>query len=561
MPQSRTPSQRLTIDDVAKSLFFGDTKTWTIKADWPPDVFAVAAYILQVSGIYRKAICNCWWSEIDPKHPAHLQQAGGAWRRNAAMGRPAPKAVLDAWLILKTNKGRHLCEIGKYRRVVKALFDLVGMADAACEGFGVPNPNYSSAEPEFSLLLRADELLGRGAMGGGTSTLCERICPDIVCVLPKSRTPQVGITFRSLTHNIALYVADEIKPIWYNIDSTQARRDEEGFNILLIPNPYSIDNSQFEVVKHTRSGRHRLPTEYRYFKFNPKSNRNWIETELSKILLAALAKTESRFINAVIFPELSFASRDEFERAYYILQEIIPGACLIAGVAEAASEGDQEIGRNCAYYAIPIIEEKKASDATHILCTQAKHHKWQLTKSQINGYGLELDATKTWWEYIDIEERALNFYALKQWLTMAFIICEDLARQEPASRLLRAIGPNLIIALLMDNEQVATRWPARYATVLAEDPGSSVLTFTCQGMAQRGAQIFYHSRIPGKITIALWRDGTGEQAIKIRKGASAILLNLERQTVTDYSLDGRSAVRDSLILPKNAKAIQQIVVK
>jgi hypothetical protein len=49
----------------------------------------------------------------------------------------------------------------------------------------------------------------------------------------------------------------------------------------------------------------------------------------------------------------------------------------------------------------------------------------------------------------------------------------------PGADVMNAIGPNLVIALLMDGPQREHRWPGRYATVLADDPGSAVLTVTC----------------------------------------------------------------------------------
>ena len=49
--------------------------------------------------------------------------------------------------------------------------------------------------------------------------------------------------------------------------------------------------------------------------------------------------------------------------------------------------------------------------------------------------------------------------------------------------MLRAVGPNLIIALLADGPQIASRWPGRYAAAFADDPGSSVLTLTSAGMS------------------------------------------------------------------------------
>ena len=43
---------------------------------------------------------------------------------------------------------------------------------------------------------------------------------------------------------------------------------------------------------------------------------------------------------------------------------------------------------------------------------------------------------------------------------------------------MHAIGPNLVFTLLMNGPQLKTRWPARYAKILADDPGSSVLSIT-----------------------------------------------------------------------------------
>jgi hypothetical protein len=74
---------------------------------------------------------------------------------------------------------------------------------------------------------------------------------------------------------------------------------------------------------------------------------------------------------------------------------------------------------------------------------------------------------------------------LNQHNMWSVLICADLARQDPAADLIRAVGPNLLIALLMDGPQLSHRWPARYAAVPAEDPGTSVQTLTSLGMAER----------------------------------------------------------------------------
>jgi hypothetical protein len=67
---------------------------------------------------------------------------------------------------------------------------------------------------------------------------------------------------------------------------------------------------------------------------------------------------------------------------------------------------------------------------------------------------------------------------------MSVVICEDLARPDPVGDLLRAVVPNLVLALLMDGPQIKERWSARYATTLAEDPGCSALRLTSAGMSK-----------------------------------------------------------------------------
>lgn len=143
------------------------------------------------------------------------------------------------------------------------------------------------------------------------------------------------------------------------------------------------------------------------------------------------------------------------------------------------------------------------------------------------------------------------------------LICEDLARQEPAARLIRAIGPNLVIALLMDGEQDSRRWSGRYAGVLGEDPGSSVLTLTSRGMIdlQRKAA---GKKAASQMCIGLWRDSMGGSARELRmeKKSSALLLCLSTDKRLEYSVDGRSfntpVLRLTDHLPDGKDAIKQI---
>lgn len=114
-----------------------------------------------------------------------------------------------------------------------------------------------------------------------------------------------------------------------------------------------------------------------------------------------------------------------------------------------------------------------------------KHHRWRLDRSQVERYALDFDDdydNSQWWEDIDVGNRRLPFFGLRKDMCITTLICEDLARADPAMNVIRAFGPNLVIALLMDGPQLSTRWPGRYATVLADDPGSAVLSFTNAAM-------------------------------------------------------------------------------
>ncbi|RMH16819.1 MAG: hypothetical protein D6696_17345, partial [Acidobacteria bacterium] len=190
-------------------------------------------------------------------------------------------------------------------------------------------------------------------------------------------------------------------------------------------------------------------------------------------------------------------------------------------------------GENFVAFELPGIEEP---------LRQHKHHRWRLDRSQIETYGLggHLSAEKLWWEHVRLGERSLNFVSLSPWLSLCVLVCEDLAQQEPVARMVRAVGPNLVIAVLMDGPQLLTRWPARYATVLADDPGSSVLTLTSLGMCRRSVP---PGRSPSRV-IALWKDASphsrGAQEIAIGQGADGVVLNLLVELEEEWTADGRS---------------------
>lgn len=170
---------------------------------------------------------------------------------------------------------------------------------------------------------------------------------------------------------------------------------------------------------------------------------------------------------------------------------------------------------------------------------QSKHHRWRLDRDQIRRYHLgdSLNPKEVWWEKIELEPRTCYFYVFRHGACLAALVCEDLARIDPVQATVRSVGPNLMVVLLMDGPQLERRWPGKYAAVLADDPGSAVLTLTSLGMVRR-------SIMPGDEEpreIALWKEPDGfARELKLPRGSHALLLTLSQSKEENFSLDGRS---------------------
>ena len=152
---------------------------------------------------------------------------------------------------------------------------------------------------------------------------------------------------------------------------------------------------------------------------------------------------------------------------------------------------------------------------------QNKHHRWFLDESQINQYHLAgaLHPSVRWWEAMEVPRRSLQFLELSEGLTLVAVVCEDLARLDEVAELLRDVGPTLVVTILLDGPQLASRWTARYASVLADDPGTAVLTLTAYG---HGASAAGRPGMPPSTVVALWKDPTrGLREISLEPGATA----------------------------------------
>jgi hypothetical protein len=215
-------------------------------------------------------------------------------------------------------------------------------------------------------------------------------------------------------------------------------------------------------------------------------------------------------------------------------------AFLRAGVRQRARPG--KLGSNWLHIGIsPRLEKggrlpsEESGEWLHI--RQNKHHRWSLDESQIFQYHLGgvLHPHIRWWEATEVPRLAVHFVEVAE-LTIVSLVCEDLAWNDDVAKLIRSVGPTIVFALLLDGPQLPSRWAARYASGLADDPGSAVVTLTSYGTVQRSRP---HGRDASPI-IALWKDPVrGFRDIPLESGAHGVLLTVCMDRATRRSADGR----------------------
>ena len=490
---------------------------------WPPDVFCFAAAVLHQSGAYTRIASGLpLAADFGSKEAREktLDQMGEEWRTS---GKP-PSLAVQWWNLIKKNAATPLKDVLWNDRLTAALINLIAVADETCRGIGMSQFVHDKFlwEAEF-VLIDSDSL-----------TLCKTIDPTRYSVLPKMHTAQSGLTIRSFTHNLSFLHCREMAAEWHRAFTAPdlfRAKVTHAFNLLVIPWPQEVQPSQFVA-----SGQVRLTDEvkrgsYGLFAIKPVAPPR---PEFVKELVQ-IAEKQVGQINGVILPELALK-----ETAFrQISDQIVTlSRFFLSGIG---SEGSPKKGADNYLrfdFGIPGGEFV-------VSLRQHKHHRWKITKPQILQYGIgtNLHPEANWWEHISLDHRTLLFLNLRPWLTLAPLICEDLARPEPVGDLVRAIGPNLVIALLMDGPQLGGRWPGRYAASLADDPGCSVLTLTSGGMSHLSKTREGPDR---SNVVALWKDPRrGTQELELPKDANALVLNVTVEYDEEWTADGRGDRRTS----------------
>jgi hypothetical protein len=548
MVKNGTDNCSVTIKQLAKELmpdWEKDEKREKNWFYWPPDIFALTSIFLKTTGIYCYTVTphpengerlNCGLPMKE--RTEQIREICSAWYRWVRSAQAnLPKELEHCRKILFAEQDEVQSEGYSYSfDYCCAVLRLHMIADEACAGMGILST--APYGPKSAIYFLANYLLDV------TGTL-SRLPKRHGVVLPKMRTPQRGLTIRSFSHHLTFH-RSEVNVLWRTVPWDD--RNEKTVNILAIPMPYEIDSQAFWPCEYPGQGED--AKNFKYFEYKRHER-----LEIDKVInLLDAAHKEVDRVHIIVFPELALTETDFRDLKLALVNKIKPPnqiPMIITGIRGKDGERINQVK-------LSVFFANKWYDMG-----QDKHHKWKLDRRQIEQYSLggRLNVQSQWWEAIDLQPpRQLTFLVPNGWLTICPLICEDLAQLEPVSDLIRGVGPTLVVAILMDGPQLPHRWPARYVSVLADDPGTSVLTLTSLGMAVR-------SRAKGKPvnrTVALWKDQvTDWEQIELKEDAEAVLLTVTAETNEEFTADGRSdgGVSARLVLQSTSHLRQAVPEK
>lgn len=493
---------------------------------WPPDVIALTEVTLEHSEAYRFVVSppsgRAWPPATVADWPTMAIATGTAWAAWAvdAVG-PPPPPVAAAWATVLAGGDTPVADVadGSAWPLVEALLVLHAVADEACAGLGgaVERPGGGGAP----LRGRGSELLAR------TGSLA-RLARPAPRVLPKVRTPPGGISMRSLSRYVVVRERG-VAATWHKVPAQRGpdpRRQQA--NLLLLPWPERLTPRDFAPVQG--SLRRAEGESFAFFEYAPREP---LDLDLvDRLLLEAIE--DSGTVDVVMLPEGAVAVEALAELEAVLARRGV--GALVTGVRERAPDPDT-MPDNWVHIGV-------RAQGRWFHYRQNKHHRWSLDESQIRQYHLggALHPLTRWWEAMRVPSRSVQFVELSGGITLAAVICEDLARIDAVADLVRSVGPTLVITVLLDGPQLASRWTSRYAGVLADDPGSAVLTLSALGMVERSRP----DGAPASRVIALWKDpDRGAREISVEPGAHGVVVTTVADRATRHTADGRSPSRDT----------------
>jgi hypothetical protein len=503
--------------------------------DWPADVFALTEVILKRSEVHRFALSPpegwVWPPSRISDWPEAVEEAGRQWGRWVENRKTMfPELVAEEWKAFRERAGMSLDDLatGRDWRMCEALLTLHAIADEACAGLGAA----LDGDNRKGCIYRAygRELLAR------TGSLA-RVRTPFLRVVPKLRTPTAGASCHSFSRYVCVHDG-HVDVRWHKIPIRRLGTDARArhANLLLLPWPLRVRESDFRPLEGSVHATDKEP--FGCFEFGPSEK---LDLDLvSRLIVDARDEVDS--VDAVMLPE-SAIDESEVDELEALLESHGVGM-LIAGVRRSAQPG--QFPGNWVHLGVSPRFEKGASLPSsspeqwfHV--RQNKQNRWLLDEKQIYQYHLggALHPQIRWWDATDVPRRAVQFVELGDGVTLVFLICEDLGQIDNVAEVVRSVGPTVVYTPVLDGPQLSTRWAARYASVLADDPGSAVITLTSYGMVERCRP---HGRAPSPV-VALWKDPVrGLREIPLEPGAQGVLLTVCGGRATRRSTDGRHPV-------------------
>lgn len=256
---------------------------------------------------------------------------------------------------------------------------------------------------------------------------------DRVAHLPKSRTTSVGITHRSLSRYTCT-TTDDIGVVW---DRAPLRRPDRGpirrhANILLLPWPLRISQADFVPVPGSVQRPEREP--FGFFTYEPSEP---LDLGLVDVLLDAAAE-EADAVDVVVLPEGRLDPAQITALEDLLARRGVP--MLVTGMRPTADGTLTNAVHTSVFLggrwvavpagqASPLVRRRPDRDLLD-------RRRLASGGSLVGGHG--------------DPSRQVHILDVGGGITVAAVICEDLARLDGVAALLRSVAPTLVVTLLLD---------------------------------------------------------------------------------------------------------------
>lgn len=507
---------------------------------WPPNTFIILTNILDKNGHYRRFVSpddTHGWCKKDLLKATELSET---WRK--ILTTPYEEIQTDDVFRVVTNL-QELFNYGTLNKDISLLLEesefitrALTLIVAADESF-----RFSELQSVAKGSIYAETLMQLSIINEPSKSQLSFSNHHFGTIQRKSAVCQSGISLNSISQHLTNIRPEINLEVLERTNEVNSKKDI--FNILILPWPQAIDRNFFSEV--TRDDILEMDENFGFFSYTPKDAINIDEA----VSCAINAIHSTGDIDLIVFPECALSTEDSKEIATRLYERCHKLGVKCPSLITGNYENTVHYSRNQITIFSPPEQDPDLADVSVTpeleQVTQKKHHRWYLDRTQIFNYKLggNLSPSKKWWEFIDVDERKLITYQCHDnKIQITPLICEDLARQDPVAPAVRALGPTLIVALLLDGPQLKNRWPGRYASFLSEDPGSSVLTVTPLGMTLRSDGTGLN---PSRV-VSFWSEPGSHRELSLDEGKHSIILTLEKREILQWTADGRQGKRTAL---------------